>query len=121
MDLTLMGGDEMHFSQTLFDAIQKHVRPGSIIYTDLWRGHSGLEEMNEYEHFTVNHSVEFAVSGTSIHTNTIEGTWNGLKWQIKPRNRTKNIEDHLWEFIWRRNADRLWDGFINALKDIYYE
>ena len=59
---------------------------------------------------------------TGAHTNSIEGSWNALKMQIKPRNRVKGIEEHLWEFIWRRkNADRLWDAFIDALKDAYYE
>jgi hypothetical protein len=33
----------------------------------------------------------------------------------------KKINDHLWEFIWRRkNNKNLWEGFINALKNIRY-
>lgn len=106
--------------ETLLEIIKRHVLPGSIIYTDLWKGYSGLENEG-YEHFSVNHSIQFKVPGTNIHTNSIEGTWNGLKLQIRPRNRTKEVEDHLWEFIWRRrNENGLWNAFINALKDIHY-
>jgi transposase-like protein len=103
--------------------ISKHVRPGSIIYSDLWKGYNRLCEDGTFEHMTVNHSKNFKNPITGVHTNTIEGTWNGLKMQIKPRNRTKeHIDDHLWEFIWRKkNADNLWIGFINALREISYE
>lgn len=102
--------------------ILNHVQPGSIICTDLWGGYNRLSETGQYEHLTVNHSENFKDPITGTHTNTIEGSWNALKMQIKPRNRVKGIEEHLWEFIWRRrNADRLWDAFIDALKDAYYE
>jgi transposase-like protein len=107
--------------ETLFEIIQRHVNPGSIIHTDLWRGYTGLRLINGYQHHTVNHSMEFIVPNTTIHTNTIEGTWNGLKMQIHPRNRNADVEDHLWEFIWRRkNKGRLWEAFIEALKEIEY-
>ena len=97
---------EQRDRETLFEIIRRHVRPGSIIYTDLWRGYAGLENEG-YQHHTANHSIQFLVPFTEIHTNTIEGTWNALKVQVRPRNRVKNIEDHLWEFIWRRNKDNL--------------
>ena len=103
--------------------ITRHVKPGSIIYTDLWKGYSRLAEVQDYEHHTVNHSQVFKDPVTGVHTNTIEGTWNALKMQIRPRNRVKDgIEEHLWEFIWRRrHAANLWDGFIGALRDLHYE
>lgn len=102
--------------------ITKHVREGSIIYTDLWKGYNRLSRSG-YEHSTVNHSENFKDPVTGTHTNTIEGTWNGLKMQIKPRCRVKDkIDDHLLEFLWRRkNSKNLWEGFINALKDAHYE
>ena len=103
--------------------ITKYVKPGSIIHTDLWKGYCRLSEMEEYEHLTVNHSQGFKDPTTGVHTNTIEGTWNALKMQIKPRNRVKDgSEEHLWEFIWRRrHAADLWGRFIEALRDSHYE
>ncbi|KAF0989438.1 hypothetical protein HZS_5025 [Henneguya salminicola] len=90
-----------------------------------------------YTHYTVNHSVEFVHSILGGWTNTIEGTLNGIKTRIAPRNRTsffgengeqpsakKNGEqkpdgiiEHLAEFQWRRKNSRIiWDGFIDSLK-----
>jgi len=55
------------------------------------------------QHKTVNHSKNFKDSITDIHTNSIEGTWNGLKLRIpiKPYKYDK-IDIHISEFIWRR-------------------
>lgn len=108
-------------AETLRDIIQRHVRPGSIVYTDLWRGYCNLGELG-VTHQTVNHSVHFRDPVTGVHTNTIEGTWAGLKAKIPPRNRTREgVEDHLLEFIWRRrNAERLWTSFLDALRDTSY-
>lgn len=108
---------------TLKNIISTHVLPGSIIHTDLWKGYSGLNEDGMYEHHTVNHSKYFTDPQTGVHTNTIEGTWNGLKMSIKPRNRTKDfVDDHLWEFIWRKkHAINLWLGFIDSLREIQYD
>lgn len=74
--------------RSLLKLILEHVRPGSIIHTDMWKGYNGLDRCTRYEHLTVNHSENFKDPHTGVHTNTIEGTWNGLKMQIKPRNRT---------------------------------
>jgi hypothetical protein len=38
--------------------IKKHVRPGSIIYTDLWKGYVNLCN-NNFRHHTVNHSKNY--------------------------------------------------------------
>ena len=75
-----------------------------------------------YKHATVNHSKEFK-SDNGVCTNTIEGTWNGIKICIPPRNKLKDeMDDHVMEFIWRRqNKDRLWDAFIKALRETKYE
>ena len=38
-----------------------------------------------------------------------------LDFNIRPRNRTKKINRHLAEFIWRRkHSDDLWGAFLNA-------
>jgi transposase-like protein len=114
---------EEHSAATLHAAIVEHVRPGSIIHTDMWKGYDGLNELGQsFEHRTVNHSENYKDPETGVHTNGIEGTWNGLKMLIKPRNRVKEgIERHLTEFIWRRqNQNRLWEAFIEALASVYY-
>lgn len=108
-------------AETLLDVIRRHVRPGSIIITDLWRGYSAIESNLGLEHRTVNHSVEFVAEDGS-HTNTIEGTWCGIKFRVSPRNRNNNdMENCLLEFIWRRkNHDDLWNGLVEAFKNTSY-
>ena len=107
---------------TLNDIISRHVAPGSIIHTDLWRGYTRISELNNITHRTVNHSQNFVDPNTGVHTNTIEGLWRGIKLNIPPRNRTKDaITNHLLEFIWcKKNKNDLWGGFLSALKTTGY-
>lgn len=109
-------------ANTLFQAINEHVLPGSIISTDLWRGYNQLNRMNNYTHYTVNHSRHFIDPQSGVNTNTIEGTWNAVKAKIPIRCRTeKLIEPYLWEFIWRRkNNANLWEGLLHALAEVHY-
>ena len=71
----------------------------------------------------MNHSMNFVDSLTETHTNTIEGSWNGIKMGIRPRNRVEGtLDDHLMEFMWRRkHKDRLWDALLDAIAEVHYE
>ena len=109
-------------AETLLLILCSRIRPGSIIYSDMWRGYVHLESNLHVQHLTVNHSLFFVDPITLVHTNTIEGTWSALKRSIPVRRRTKGkITPHLFEFIWRRiHASNLWAGFVNALRDIEF-
>jgi ISXO2-like transposase domain len=106
-------------SKTLIDVIKRNVKPDTIIYSDMWKGYTSIPDLLKLEHQTVNHSVNFVNPNTGTHTNTIEGTWNGLKLNISKRNyNIDRIEGHLFEFIWRRqNNNDLWSGVLNILKE----
>ncbi len=80
-----------------------------------------LEYLNIIQ--SIKHKNNFKDPETEVHTNTIEGTRDGLKTQIKPINRVKRrINDYLLEFIWRRkNSNNLWKALIKALSEIRYE
>jgi IS1 family transposase len=108
-------------ARTIREIISRHIKPGSIVVTDIWRGYQNIEDFN-VTHETVNHGENFVDPISGLHTNTIEGTWAGLKLKIRPCNRSSDlISDHLLEFIWRRkNRDDLWNGLLDALRD-YYE
>ncbi|KAJ8651396.1 hypothetical protein O0I10_013066 [Lichtheimia ornata] len=73
-------------------------------------------------HETVNHAKEFKTAA-GVHTNTIEGTWNGIKSIIKARHRTAPIMNYrLAEFIFRRkHAGDFWGGIIKALKEVSFD
>jgi hypothetical protein len=82
--------------RTLEDVISRHVYPGSVVHSDLWRGYSQLAVNFDYTHRTVNHSRHFVDPTSLVHTNTIEGTWAGIKICVPKRNRTKElIGEHL--------------------------
>jgi transposase-like protein len=114
---------ERRDSATLTEVISRHVAAGSIIHTDLWRGYAQLSESLDVQHRTVNHSNHFVDPEDGTHTNSIEGTWNGLKLKIFPRNRSKDgMKYHLLEFIWRRKHENdLWGGFIESLRSVHID
>jgi hypothetical protein len=108
-------------SETLTSIILQHVMPGSIIITDYWKGYLSLSD-HDFTHLRVNHSITFKDEITGACTNTVEGTNNAMKTSIPPRQRTKECENNLWEFIWRRrNKESLWEGYINAIRNTFYE
>lgn len=104
-------------ARTLKAIIKKYVKPGSIVMTDMWKGYQGLEILGLI-HKKINHGKNFVDPITGAHTNTIEGTWGGLKLQIRPRNRDKDkINNHLLEIIWRRkHRGDLWNAFLDVLR-----
>lgn len=94
--------------------VKKYVKKGTTIYTDCWKGYNNLKNIG-YKHMTVNHSKHFKDPETGVHTNTIEGTWNGLKQSIIPRNRNKkDILLYLKEYQWRKKNREynLWKKFL---------
>ena len=102
-------------ADTLTTLILQHVLPGSIIYTDEWKGYCRLH--NHFEHYTVNHSKYYVDPDDGTTTNTIEGTWNGVKVNISSAHKTVKIRPHLNMFIWRRiNKKNLWDSFLKSLE-----
>lgn len=108
---------EKRDGETLNELILKHVLPGSIVITDGWKGYNLFKSNLKFSHHWVNHSISF-VNSDGLHTNHIEGTWNGTKIKIKPQSRVKGkMQGYLFEFIWRRqNNDKLWNAFLMALQ-----
>ena len=90
---------------TLTRIIMQHVRPGSVVVSDSWRGYNGFSILPQpYRHLTVNHRIQFVNPNTGAHTQTIESMWQKLKFQAKKRYGMNNSRyaDYLAEFLWRR-------------------
>lgn len=107
---------------TLRNVIEAYVNPGSIIYTDCWKGYvpESLAAIGMF-HDTVNHSIGF-VSPTGVHTNHIEGTWAGIKIKIPRQHRTRKFVDgDLIKFIWKRQfKGQLWNRLVRAMGTVRY-
>lgn len=89
----------------LIPHIIKHVKAGSKIYTDDWKGYQTLTERHGFEHESVNHSEKEYVRG-DVHTNSIEGFWANVKRGIKGTHvwvSKKHLQTYLREFEYRHN------------------
>lgn len=91
---------------TLHDIIKESIKADSVIYTDGWRGYNDLEESFQ-SHMTVNHSKHFKDPETQVHTNTIEGTWNGVKIGTPARGRAKTkIQRYILRYMLIKNEKK---------------
>ena len=78
--------------------------PGSIIHKDCWKWYDKSSEFTEYTHHTVYQNIGFINNQISTHSNTMEGTWTGVKLNIPARYRTyKKINNFLELFAVKRN------------------
>ncbi|KAF0489084.1 Transposase, ISXO2-like domain-containing protein [Gigaspora margarita] len=86
-------------ASTLRRIIKQHIKPRSIVHTVHWKGYSHLDQLNMI-HRRVNHSKNRIQRGTGVHTNSVEGLWNGVKLSISTRTCSKQLlENHFYEFI----------------------
>lgn len=87
-------------SETLYEIVRRHVRPGTVICADGWRGYSLIKK--DYTMYFVNHSVCFVdYINRFVHTNTIERLWRSLKNELRGVS-VENLDDHLKMFMFRR-------------------
>ncbi|KAG1127369.1 hypothetical protein G6F38_013689 [Rhizopus arrhizus] len=66
---------------------------GSHVMVDCWKGYKGIDSDPSRNLIveTVNHSKTFRDPKTGACTNTIEGTWNGIKRGVTSRHRTASM------------------------------
>ena len=89
---------------TLLPIICRHVRPGSIVWSDEWAAYRRIQQQTPAsQHQTVNHSIHFVDPTTGVHTQNVESYWNRVKTKFK---RMKGVQEtmlasYLDEFMWR--------------------
>lgn len=105
-------------AETLNNIIINHVEPGSIIFTDCWRGYNSLQNQN-FEHFTVNHSRNFIDPETGANTQLIENTWGVFKKRFRARGINSNckIELYFLEFMFKMKYGN--HSFEKLLENLY--
>ena len=107
---------------TLLPIIQRHVRPGSIVWSDEWAAYRRVQQLPSVaQHSTINHSIQFVDPTTGVHTQNIESYWNRVKTKFK---RMKGVQDtmlssYLDEFMWRERHGRTGSTALqNLCRDI---
>ena len=90
-------------AESLLPLIQ-HIRPGLIIYSDLWRAYTSIPHLPEgYIHSTVNHSTNFVnPEDPDVHTQNIESLWSNYKRKFRHQagNNTDTYQTYFPEFLW---------------------
>jgi hypothetical protein len=106
---------------TLLALIQKHVRNGTTIVTDKWKGYIGLQNEG-FGHMTVNHTYNFVDPDSGAHTQTIESDWRPLKKKLMRSGlKSEDIGMHMCEYLWRKDVRERGDDIFEALlTDIKY-
>jgi transposase-like protein len=94
--------------ETLKPAVHAAVKAGSAIYTDQWRGYTGLE--SRFDHQTVNHAETY-VDGR-VHTNGIENFWsllkrglNGTYISVEPFHLFRYLDERVFTYNLRDHTD----------------
>jgi transposase-like protein len=104
---------------TLHGEVKQHIENGAELFTDGWKGYSGLH--TDYVHQVINHAEKY-VDG-QIHTNGIENFWSLLKRGIKgtyvsvePFHLFRYLDEQTFRFNARKVKDA--DRFIQTVKQI---
>jgi len=100
---------------------RKHVKRGSIVSTDQWRGYTLLKYT--HNHLKVDHKAkEYArtdeASGERVHVNTVENFWGLFKASVRGTHvhiSAKHMDKYLGEFTYRANHSHLGNAMFDAL------
>ena len=91
-------------ASTLTPHFQRHVQPGSTLYTDEGKTYRGLRKAGGTHH-QIKHNERVYVSG-DVHTQTIDGFWSLVKRGISGTHHAvspKWLQGYLNEYVWRYN------------------
>lgn len=96
---------------TVVSIIEKHIQQGATIFTDEHRSYGALDA--NYVRHSVNHSAGEYVRNSTIHTNSIEGTWGLFKRQVYGIHHwisSKHLSRYLGEMCYRYNRRDMDEG-----------
>lgn len=109
--------------ETLRKVIKGKVSPDSIVFTDGWRGYSGLLDIGYDKHFRIDKSKSFS-NRNGVHINGIKSFWSFTKRRLAKFNGVKSTFGlHLKECEWRwRKTNQemekeLWELLLNLKQE----
>ncbi|CAG2198649.1 unnamed protein product [Mytilus edulis] len=106
-------------ANTLVPLIQKHVKPGSRIFSDSWAAYNTLNDIG----MILDMNISALFIRHLLSRNMIEGAWKIAKDHFRAMNgtNTKMFEQHLCEIIWRNHHYRsdLYQSFFDLVNSVY--
>lgn len=105
-------------SETLRKVIRGKVSLESALFTDGWRGYSGLLDMGFEKHFRIDKSKSFS-NQNGVHINGIESFWSFTKRRLAKFNGVKSTFIlHLkeCEFRWKKDTEEMEKEIWKLLK-----
>ncbi|CAM1154777.1 Uncharacterised protein at_DN1813 [Pycnogonum litorale] len=100
--------------------IRNSIRPGTAIISDEWRAYNSINNVGQnYDHQTVNHSLNFVNPVNGAHTQNVERLWRSAKERNKRQCGTHRnmLDSYMCEFMWRKRTQRH-DPFETILQHI---
>ena len=106
---------------TLQKVILGKVDISSVIYTDGWRGYSGLVSVGYDKHYRVRQGQNEFARNKHIHINGIESFWSFTKRRLAKFNGVKkyfylHLKESEWR--WKRNETQLQGNLLKILKKL---
>ncbi|CAF0849611.1 unnamed protein product [Didymodactylos carnosus] len=90
---------------------------------DQWRAYSSLNtNVNQYEHYTVNHTLNFVDPETAVHTQNVENMWMCAKRKKKSMMGmpVTLLQTYLTEFMWRQKfGGQPFENLVKQIKELY--
>lgn len=103
----------------LFEVFNSHVLPGTLVFSDGWRGYSRIKEFFTVK--SVNHRLHFVDPiNNEIHTQNIERLWRSVKEGMGGVS-VEKYDEHLNEFVYRKNylTGNFFENLVELLKFVF--
>lgn len=108
-------------AEALTPLIKKHVKEGSIIYTDYWSAYDSLSTYGYYIHNRVYNSDPDNPSETDAEQ--IQSQWRHFKTRFHKVRYSGNFEDWLVNYLWRndirKNCLDAFEELLKIVKNVY--
>ena len=105
---------------TLQRIMKTHIKAGSKIYTDEWKGYHRTRLLG-YNHLSVIHSARQWADG-NVNTNSIEGFWSQLKRgisgtyvSVSPQHLQKYVDEYVFRYNQRSTLTPMFDRLLQNL------
>jgi transposase len=107
---------------SLVGAIEVHVLPSTMIYTDEHPSYKRVGQKG-YPHRRINHSAHVYVDG-DISTNTIEGVWSlvkrgigGVYHSVSAKHLQSYLDEYAYRYSHRMDARSMFDSMLDRLAE----